>query len=137
MSRRDLFAVSVLSLYILFASILHLFDYPGLTWLPEMSERLAQLRKTAESLKKLGVAGEEIGYLSDSAVNRESAPENFYYYGLQYQFLPSVLVQSPTPPMVLCHLDDRANLAGTLEKNHLAVNADLGNGFFALKHEAH
>jgi hypothetical protein len=137
--RRDSLAICVLSAYVLFKTLLHTLGGYGAGGLSETSAQMVRLGETAASLRALGIRGEEIGYVSDVALDSSitaSDTETSLYYQLQYQLLPSVLVRSSRPSLVIGYLHDRANLGGILRQEHLALKADLGDGFFVLKHEA-
>ncbi|MBV9158381.1 MAG: hypothetical protein JO097_19115 [Acidobacteriaceae bacterium] len=124
---RAVVAVSVLGACVLVATVQHLGDTYLLDFFRDMSSQVESLRKPADIAKQLVFLKEDIGYISD-----ENEAESLQYYGLQYQILPSVVVPSPGPRVVICHLHNPANLEPILLKNRLRVASDAGNGFFIL-----
>ena len=126
---RDLIAIIVLGTCVLVGTVRHLFDTERLVEFRGQSAQIATTQTRAEAVKKLASADDEIGYISDVDESQSAS-----FYGLQYGVLPSILVLSSVPNVVVCHINDLAKLQPLLAQHQLRIVSDLGGGVFILAH---
>ncbi len=102
-----------------------------MNWFEDTSANITSLRTIAKQLRSLGVTGDEAGYISQA----DTDPETTAYYELQYALAPIILVRSPAPALVICHMPDRALLSATLTQNQLVLVGDAGANFYVARHQ--